>query len=99
MEKRETMRIALVDEEGSLDPVPTAGEGHQPDPELEPLSDILRTFNDQFGNIDWTDADRVQRLITEDIPRRVAADEAYQNAQRNNDPRTPASNTTAPWGG
>ena len=58
VEKRETMRIALVDEEGSLDPVPTAGEGHQPDPELEPLSDILRTFNDQFGNIDWTDADR-----------------------------------------
>ena len=87
MEKRETMRIALVDEEGSLDPVPTAGEGHQPDPELEPLSDILRTFNDQFGNIDWTDADRVQRLITEDIPRRVAADEAYQNAQRNSDPK------------
>ncbi len=51
------------------------------------LSEILRTFNDQFGNIAWTDADRVQRLITEDIPRRVAADEAYQNAQRNSDPQ------------
>jgi type I restriction enzyme R subunit len=87
VEKRETMRIALADEEGSLDPVPAAGEGHQPDPELERLSDILRTFNDQFGNIDWTDADRVQRLITEDIPRRVAADDAYQNAQRNSDPK------------
>lgn len=54
--------------------------GRKPDPELERLSDILRTFNDQFGNIDWTDPDRVQRLITEDIPGRVAADEAYQNA-------------------
>ena len=29
----------------------------------------------------------MQRLITEDIPRRVAADEAYQNAQRNSDPK------------
>lgn len=28
----------------------------------------------------------MQRLITEDIPRQVAEDEAYQNAQRNNDP-------------
>ncbi|MDQ3150421.1 MAG: DEAD/DEAH box helicase family protein, partial [Actinomycetota bacterium] len=87
VEKRETMRIALTDEEGSLDPVPAAGGGHRPDPEPALLSDILRTFNDQFGNIDWTDADRVQRLITEDVPRRVAADEAYQNAQRNNDPQ------------
>ncbi|MGH3095377.1 MAG: hypothetical protein ACRDMV_05180 [Streptosporangiales bacterium] len=49
------------------------------------LSNILRTFNDQFGNIEWTDADRVQRFITEEIPRKVAEDEAYQNAQKNND--------------
>ena len=32
-------------------------------------------FNDQFGNIPWTDADRVHKLITEDIPDRVAAEE------------------------
>ena len=86
VEKREAMKIALADDDGSLDPVPTSGAGHAGDPELERLSDILRTFNDQFGNIGWTDADRVQRLISEDIPRRVAEDEAYQNAQRNNDP-------------
>ena len=99
VEKRETMRIALADEEGSLDPVPAAGEGHQPDPELERLSDILRTFNDQFGNIDWTDADRVQRLITEDSP--VASQPTMRTRTRSATAtrRTPASNTTAPWGG
>jgi type I restriction enzyme R subunit len=86
VEKRESVRISLGDEDGELAPVPTSGGGHVADPELDRLSSILQTFNDQFGNIQWTDADRVHRLITEDIPRAVAADEAYQNAQKNNDP-------------
>ena len=42
-------------------------------------------FNDQFGNIPWTDSDRVHNLITVDIPNRVAADKAYQNAKQNSD--------------
>ena len=46
---------------------------------------VLKTFNDQFGNIPWTDADRVHKLITEDIPNRVAADTAYQNAKKHSD--------------
>ncbi len=86
VEKREAMKIALADDDGELDPVPAAGGGHVNDPELDRLSNILQTFNDQFGNIEWTDSDRVRKLITEEIPRKVAEDEAYQNAQRNNDP-------------
>jgi type I restriction enzyme R subunit len=85
VEKREELRIALADDDGELAPVPTGGAAHAVDAELERLSDILRTFNDQFGNIDWNDADRIHRLITEDIPRRVSQDEAYRNAQANND--------------
>ena len=54
-------------------------------PELDRLSNIIKTFNDQFGNIPWTDADRVRRLITEEIPARVAADTAYQNARKYSD--------------
>ena len=59
--------------------------GVKPEPEIDRLSNILKTFNDQFGNIPWTDADRVHKLITEDIPQRVAADTAYQNARQNSD--------------
>ena len=44
-----------------------------------------KTFNDQFGNIPWTDTDRVHKLITEEIPDRVAADKAYRNARQNSD--------------
>jgi type I restriction enzyme R subunit len=85
VEKKAAMRIALPDVDGEIGPVPTTGGGHKPEPELERLSNILKAFNDQFGNVGWTDADRVQRLITEDIPAGVAADKRYQNAQRNSD--------------
>ncbi len=49
----------------------------------EALSNILRAFNEQFGDIGWNDGDRVHRLITEEIPARVAAGTAYLTARRN----------------
>ena len=79
------MKIQLPDENAEIEPAPTSGGGHRPEPELDRLSNILRAFNDQFGNIPWSDADRVYRLTTEDIPNRVAADQAYQNAKQNSD--------------
>jgi type I restriction enzyme R subunit len=79
------MQIQLPDAAAEIEPVPTGGRGRKPEPELDRLSNILKTFNDQFGNIPWTDADRVHKLITEDIPGRVAADPAYQNAKKNSD--------------
>lgn len=85
VEKQAVARISLPDADGEIEPVPTTGGGHKPEPELDRLSNILKTFNDQFGNIPWDDADRVHKLITEDIPQRVAADAAYRNARQNSD--------------
>ena len=85
VEKQKAMQIALVDEDAAIGPVPTARGGYTAEPELDRLSNILKTLNDEFGNIEWTDSDRVERLITEEIPTKVAADQAYRNAQRNND--------------
>ena len=45
----------------------------------------LKTFNDQFGHILWEDEDRVRRLITKEIPAKVAEDTAYRNARENSD--------------
>jgi type I restriction enzyme, R subunit len=84
-EKQAAVKIQLSDADAEIEPVPTTGGGHKPEPELDRLSNILKTFNDQFGNIPWTDADRVHKLITEDIPSRVAADIAYQNAKKHSD--------------
>ena len=85
VEKRAVRKIQLPDEDGEIDPTPTSGGGYQPEPELDRLSNIIKAFNDQFGNISWADAERVHKLITEDIPARVAADSAYKNAQKNSD--------------
>lgn len=84
-EVRASINFALADAEGVLEPLPTDGGGFIPQPELERLSAILQEFNDLFGNIPWTDKDRVAQMIAEEIPVRVAANEAYQNAMRHSD--------------
>lgn len=83
VEKKAVISIQLPDSIGVVDPLPVSGGGGKGEPELDRLSNILKTFNDQFGNIPWSDSDRVHKLITEDIPARVAADAAYQNAIQN----------------
>ena len=85
VEVRSALSIALPDENAEIDPVPAAGGGHLPEPELDRLSNILRSFNDQFGSIDWKDEDKIRKVITEEIPAKVAADRAYQNAMKNSD--------------
>ena len=56
--------------------------GANASPELDRLSNILKTFNDHFGTL-FTDADRVAQRIRDDIAPKVAADPAYQNAKKN----------------
>lgn len=85
VEKLATMKIELPNADAEIEPVPTVGGGYKPEPELDRLSNIIKTFNDQFGNTSWSDADRVRKLITEEIPARVKADTAYQNACKYSD--------------
>ncbi|HDP36105.1 MAG TPA: type I restriction endonuclease subunit R, partial [Candidatus Hydrogenedentes bacterium] len=82
VEKKEAMRISLADEDVAIGPVPVEGGGAKPEPELDRLSNILKTFNEQFGTL-FDDADRVGRRIRDDIAPKVAADAAYRNAREN----------------
>jgi len=84
-EVKETLKLTLADEDGQVEPVPTSGGGRVPEPELDRLSSIIKTFNDQFGNIEWRDSDRIRQVIAEEIPAKVAGDKAYQNAMKNSD--------------
>ena len=82
------LAINLTDEGHEIEPVPTAGGGHLSEPELDRLSNIIKLFNEQWGGIDWKDIDKIQQVITEEIPSKVSADEAYRNASANADAQT-----------
>jgi len=84
-EVKAQMSIALPDEEGQVGPVPTSGGARKAEPELDVLSNIVREFNELYGNIPWKDAEKIREAITEEIPAKVAADQAYQNAKNNPD--------------
>ena len=84
-EMRATIDIALADQDAEIEPVPAGGGGHAPEPELDRLSNIVKAFNDLFGNIDWKDGDKIRKVIAEEIPVKVAADKAYRNAMQNSD--------------
>ncbi|MEP7303194.1 MAG: type I restriction endonuclease subunit R [Caldimonas sp.] len=82
VEKKAVLKIALADADAEIEPVPADASGHKPEPELDRLSNILETFNQQFGTL-FTDTDRVAKRIRDDIAPKVAADAAYQNAKEN----------------
>ncbi len=88
VEVRTSLKIDLCDQDTEVGSVPTSGGGRKPEAELDQLSNIIKTFNDQFGNVDWKDGDKIRRIIAEEIPVKVAADTAYQNAMKNNDKKT-----------
>ena len=82
VEKKAAMKIALADDDAEIEPVPTDAVGRKSEPDLDRLSNILKTFNEQFGTL-FTDTDRVAQRIRDDIAPKVAADAAYQNAREN----------------
>jgi type I restriction enzyme R subunit len=82
VEKKAKLKIALADSDAEIAPPPTDGGGRKPEPELDRLSNILKTFNEHFGTL-FADSDRVAKRIRDDIAPKVAADKAFQNAREN----------------
>ena len=85
VEKQAVQDIQLPDEDAEIGPVPTEGGGQKPEPDMDHLSNIIRDFNDRFGNIEWKDMDKIEKVIAEELPAKVAGDRAYQNAMTNSD--------------
>ena len=85
VEKQAARDIQLPDEDAEIGPVPTDGGGQKPEPEMDRLSNIVRDFNDRFGNVEWKDQDKIEKAIFEELPAKVAGNSAYQNAMENSD--------------
>ncbi|TXH39933.1 MAG: type I restriction endonuclease subunit R [Burkholderiaceae bacterium] len=85
VEAKASLALSMDDTDATVEPVPPGGGGGHGEPDIDKLSNIIREFNDLFGNIDWKDEDKIRKVIAEEIPARVAQDKAYQNAQANSD--------------
>ena len=83
-EKKATMAIALPDADAEIEPVPTSGGGRKPEPEMDRLSNIVNEFNQRYAG-DYKDPTRTMERIKGEIPEKVSADPAYQNARKNSD--------------
>jgi len=68
-----------------VDPIQIDKSGKPSEPILDKLSNILKNFNDLFGNIDWSDKDRIAGIISNELPAKVASDEKFINARNNSD--------------
>ncbi len=85
VEAQAAMAIALPDADAEIGPVPASGGGGFREPEIDFLSNILEEFNRLFGDIDWKDADKIGKVVAEELPAKVSADQAYRNAMTNSD--------------
>lgn len=83
-EAQAMVSIQLDDSDTEIDPIPVGTDVGITVPEMDHLSAILATFHDLFGNIEWTDEDKIRRQIAE-LPDIVSKDIAYQNAMKNSD--------------
>lgn len=85
VEAQASLKMSMDDADAFIEPPPPGGGGSGGTPDIDKLSNIIKAFNDMFGNIEWKDGDKIRKVITEEIPARVAQDKAYQNAQANSD--------------
>ena len=78
--KQGTETISLLAEDGYVNPIPVGVGGGKSEPELDTLENILKAFNQRFGDIDWTDRDKVNQFLTEQLPAEMKADKKVMDA-------------------
>ena len=82
---KQTTQAILLEDSQELTPTPPEPAGRKYQLNIDFLSNIIQEFNQRFGNVDWTDKDRIYRLYFEDIPRKILEDEEDQNAKKHSD--------------
>ena len=78
--KQGTEKISLAEDPGYVTPIPVGVGGGKSEAELDTLENILNAFNQRFGDVDWTDKDKVNEILTQQIPADMKADNKTMNA-------------------
>lgn len=83
--KETTQHITLVAEPGEVKPIPVEVKGGKMEPELDTLENILSVFNQRFGDIDWSDKDKVKQILTQQLPDEMKANKDIMDAIKYSD--------------
>jgi len=83
----EERAIILENEDSEIEPATDGTSSRVSEPEIDTLTNIITEFNNRFGDVQWSDADKVKTQIAA-LPQEVAKNEAYQNAMKNSDKAT-----------
>lgn len=68
------VHIALEDESGYVNPIPVQIGGQQSTSMFDTLENIVNSFNQKFGDIDWgegIDAKEAENVLTKEIPEKI----------------------------
>ncbi len=84
-EKQANQKLILESQDALIEPSSVSGGGSAPEPVLKPLDEILKEWHQHWGNVDWQDKDKVEAILTRELPAMVAEDKAFQNARQNSD--------------
>ena len=72
--------INLDDNPGFVNPIPVEVGGGAIDHEFDTLENIINAFNQRFGDIDWTNKDKVNDILIQQIPADMKADPQIMDA-------------------
>jgi len=78
--KQGTQKIDLVSDPGFVSPIPVGVGGGITKPDLDFLENIIKAFNHRFGDIEWTDKDKVNQFLTQQLPSEMKKDELTMKA-------------------
>lgn len=83
--KETTKDISLAAEPGEVSGIPVEVGGGKSEPELDTLENILSAFNQRFGDIEWSDKDKVRKILTEQLPAAMKANKEIMDAVQHSD--------------
>ena len=82
-----TASIPLGEGNSEVAPLSIVESGQQRNPEFDSLENIIETFNQRFGDIEWEDIDKVCKILTEDIPNDLKTNSDTMQTIRSSDPQ------------
>lgn len=83
--KNGTENIKLEEVATEIAPIPVEVGGKVADPELDTLENILSVFNQRFGDIEWTDKDKIPKFLAQQLPQEMRTDTHFMRNIRESD--------------